>query len=183
MANSRKSETQKQPVAFPQKRLTLGASKRLEAHALAVELLSQCQTDHTVLQALKKQYGVKHSTARSMLRRAEKAMAEDISADLLRRRAVMRKRLEGLYRKAMSANKLTVCANVLRQLSELDSLNEPIKVDVNHQVEFGAGRSVEDLNFYAEHGAWPEEMGRDVIETTATPAKEDPLAALPPVVH
>lgn len=163
----------------------LTSSQRLEAHALALELLVQCQTDYTIKAALRKKWSasITYPVASTILRKAKEALQAEVDKSTPQRRAVMRKRLEGLYRKAMGENKLNVCQQVLKQLCELDSLNEPMKVNVSHTVEFGAGRSVEDLNFYADNGAWPEEMpGAQVVETTGTTTNEDPLAALPPVV-
>lgn len=188
MAARRKTtKTKKQIQAVAPKpkipsRPKLSAALRLEAHALAFELLAQCQTDRTIKEALKMQFHITQSVATSILRGAEKAMKAPIDSTAPAKRAQMKRRLEALYRSAHAQKKLTVCATVLRQLTDLEGLNEPIKVDVHDSREFGAGRSVEDLNFYAEHGAWPEEMpDAKPIETITTTG--DPLAQLPPVVH
>lgn len=188
MADSHKSseaQAENQPVIGELKRSgppPLSHALKLEAHALALELLCQCQTNHTIVEALKKQYNCSHMVARTLLNSAAKALRAPIDETTPQKRTMMRKRLESLYRRAMATGKLTVCAQVLKQLSELEGLDEPIKVDVYDSREFGAGRSTEDLTFYAENGCWPEEAPGGA-PTAQHFNNGDPLAALPPVVH
>lgn len=191
MASSHKSsEAQEEngavapiPNAKKSPRPKLSKSLKLEAHALALELMCQMNTDRTIVEALKRQYRVSHSTARGLLNSAARAMKANVDETTVQKRAVMRRRLEALYRRAFQANKLTVCAQVLRQLTQLEGLDEPIKVDIHDRREFGEGRSVEELNFYADHGCWPEEMPGAQVSPSQHSTSHDPLGKLPPVVH
>ena len=160
----------------------LPTALRLEAHAVAVELLCQMQTDHTIKKALKKQYGVSHSTATSILRKAAASIQEQSAENAQRKKAKRLRQLESLYRTSMKNKRLNVCAQVLKQMTELEGLNAPIELADVSPRKFGEGRSVAELKYYADNGYWPEEQPKGA-EDSNTPVSSDPLAALPPVVH
>ena len=154
---------------------TIPAGIKLEAHALAVELIAQLQTDSAVKKALRANYGLTISQATAMARYAAKAILRQHGTQALpEARSEMLARLEALYRAAFEQQKLAVCATVLGQIAALSGLAEKV-VAVQHTVkaEFGEGRGPEELEYYAQTGHWPAD-GVVVRDETGRNSSSEP---------
>lgn len=150
----------------PRSYASLSLFERLEALALADEMLLRMVLPRRLVDTLRERYNLSPKSARRVLAEAEKAVTVAVTEGLAIRRAKVIRTIMRLYERAWTDGKLQTCAGLLKQLADIEGLNRPIKVDVSDErAESGpltdwerdaAGRPPADIQFYWAHGCWPE---------------------------
>lgn len=139
----------------------LTAFERLEALALADEMMLRHVVDRRVEAALRERYRLSASGARRVLREALRAADEALAEGLAHRRAVYVRSLSRLYERAWAEGKLGTCVATARLIADAEGHNRPQRVLLQPasadpvEAEF-QGRSESELEHYAVHGRWPE---------------------------
>ncbi len=160
------------------------ALERAEAKLLVDEMLCKRVTERTIVTALVEEYSIGEPAARKLLRDATKEMQAAVAEAMPHRRAQQIASLDRLYERALDKGKLGTAVAVQRLLAKIEGTEKPTK----HQhtgipapaAAAGAaagdpefeGRSVEELDYYAEHGYWADEApddGGDKAEDYNTP--------------
>lgn len=158
----------------------LTTAEKLQAHGLAMELLAQMQTVQTVKAAMRQKYAISMPQATRIVRTAQEAVTQAIAHNVDRERAKHIRQLEALYRRALKAERLSVCSNILAQLGKARGAEAPQQLEVTHKSEATEmdERSEDELQHYIEHACWPEEMPAKVVAEVKQETAADPLASL-----
>lgn len=157
--------------------MKLTKALRLEARYMAEDGIAELRPEHVVVKEMAKRFKVTEQAARRVYNEAWKLLSEAEQVDRSTRRGKMELTLEALYRKALTARQYGVCARIAKELKDLFGLNSPIKVEglgtLGQNEE--ESRSDGDLEFYDQHGHWPEEAPK---QAKASDLPRDPLAEL-----
>lgn len=166
-----KHQTRKHPSP---RRLT--RAKRLEARFLAEEGMAELRPERDILRDIEARFCVSEQAARDVYLEAWHGLSKAEAEDRAQRRGQMERVLTRLYRKCWEARQWNTCARVAKELKDLFGLDAPIKVEglVLGQSSAEEERSDADLDYYSEHGHWPEEAPRKIV----APPSADPLARL-----
>lgn len=129
-----------------------------------------------IVAALVGEYGISKGIAKGVLKRVIAEMQETVNASKPHRRAQMIASLDRLYEQCIAKGRLGTAVDVQRLLAKVDGTEAPTKhifggrvagapavteaakqvVGTMDDPEFD-GRSVEDLDYYADNGMWPED--------------------------
>lgn len=156
----------------------------LRARALltAEEMLADLHSEPEIRVALVKRYRCTENVANALVREALARLREADDGDKATRTARMYASIGKLYRTAHKAERYAVCRNLLADLRRMQGLDAPLKVQ---PVAAGQGtdeqqRTDQELEYFLEHGYYPEEAPRPAGGAAARkqPASNDPLAKL-----
>lgn len=151
-------------------------AQRLESHALAVEMLCRLATDRQIKDRLMLDYALTRSQATSVLRAAYKSIRATVDEAVPEKRARMVSELRQLFRDAHGAKKFDVCLKVLDKLAEVEAVISPTRVV---EEDAWSGKTDAELDHYAVHGCWPDEIRSTAQEQAPPPPTENtPLARL-----
>jgi len=162
----------------PQGRLT--SLERVEALALADELLVQRVPDARILKALRERYSLSVKGARQLFDLAVRGMQEVVAAGVGRRRAQAIRTAERIVERALREGKLGTAIQAHRQLCEIEGHFRPVRIEIDRgsaeseeDREF-AGRSAAELEHYATSGRWPDEEARSAVAAAASRSNGKP---------
>ncbi len=178
-------------VGYTQNRMAQKISRRLdkvermEAELLADEMLCQRVTERSIVAALREEYaGISAGVARGILKRAIKVMQAQVEKQRPHRRAQQIASLDRLYERAVTGKKYAAALGVQKLLAKIEGTEKPQKHHhtgiavpvVATDAEFD-DRSIEELDFYAEHGHWPDEGAEQDEDEPVAPetARDFPL--------
>jgi hypothetical protein len=160
------------------KRGRLTPAVRTAALIFAEEHLAQLFADAEVSAKLQKRFHCTPAVGNAVVREALERLREADVDDKATRTARMHASIGRLYRKAEKAGRLQVCRGLLSDLRRMQGLDAPLKVA--HQAASQQGdetnRTDAELEFYLEHGFYPDEAPRQG-KPKLQPA-QDPLAKL-----
>jgi len=148
---------------------------------VAEELLLKRTTEPTIRRTLQLQFGITEHQAGLLLRRAIKRMQDAVEKQRPHRRAQQIASLDRLYEQAVSTGRLSAAVQVQRLLAKIEGTEKPVQVHhtgipVTGAVDEMDGRDTEELEFFADHGYWPEEAPPDAPGAlAATPDDDFPL--------
>lgn len=169
----------KRKRAKPAKKPNLLGPRRVRARLFAESLIAELVPDQKIDLVLAKKFRITSVTAQRV--RGE-AWVEILRADTStkeERFAHMTRALRQLYSRALGAGNHAACAGILRQLREMYDLLDPLPAGQGKQVARTlAARTTEDLTYFAQHGAWPEEEPEVRKSKRVEAASTNPLDAL-----
>lgn len=170
MTKGKKREQPKKPA--DRKYETLKGPRRLVARYACEELIAMVATKADAVTALREKFGCSEATAETVYKEAWAALTVADTAQKPQRQALLVARFEALYRKSWSKGQGAVCLGILRELKSMWGVGAPIQLQISGTDDEYAGRSVEELEHFLEHGCWPEEKPKQIPKTV------DPLAKL-----
>jgi len=160
------------------KNVVLQGQLRLEARYLAEDLLAELKPEREIVKAIAARFGCREQAARRLYNEAWRGLALAEAEGRAERRGRMERTLELLFQKAFTARQWAVCERIAKGLRALGGLDAPIKVEglVPGARSGGAEeeRTDAELDYYAEHGHWPEEAPKKAKVAPAV----DPLERL-----
>ncbi len=151
-----------------------------EGHMVALLAPSQ------VAERLKEDEGLTAPQARKVMLAVRKRWVHEDANPQARKdyKAEQVRRIMSLYREAKGAGQYSVCAKLESLLAKMHGTLEPKKHDhrgipapvvaAGKMDEFD-GRSVEDLEYYTEHGYFPEDGAQELVAEAAATGPAFPL--------
>lgn len=154
-----------------------------EALQYAEDLLAQLLKRSEVMKLLQAEYVIDATKAKKLAIKAENNLINAIEMGIAQRKAQHVSRLEALYRRCLAHKKFSTAERVLAQLGRVHGVEAPKVLQVTStpqqlDPEFD-NRSEQELDFYLNHGCWPEEQAapKSIVSVIAqTP--NDPLKGL-----
>lgn len=157
-----------------QSKRLIGMSRR-KAIFVAENLIAEQRADDDIDATLMKQFNLSANVAATIRDEAFQAL---MGADTMERKdrfQLVLVSLRRLYAKAFDEKKLSVCANVLHQMREMFDLIRPAPEGKAKDASKHAGRPIEDLEYFVQHGVWPEDGQKEVLEPVTS---DNPLDEL-----
>ncbi len=173
MANVReRKKVARKKVPKPPVRLSL-MDKR-DAMQAAEEMLMRRVTERAIAIALMARYDISLRSGQRLVSEAIKEMVWAVNKAATHRRAQQIASLDRLYERCLDAGKFQAAIATQKLLAKIEGNEKPLK---HHHMELPApvapdkdefdGRSIEDLDYYVEHGHFPEEAAGAVEDVTA----------------
>jgi hypothetical protein len=136
----------------------MGEAQTLEAKYRAQLLIADLWQRADVLRKLQEEFRCGPKAAASIYYEATQELREADEQERADRIAAMRASRARLYRKAFDSGKYSTCRDILADICQMDGLNAPSKVAVTDSDGNDLGqRSDADLDYFLEHGHYPEE--------------------------
>ena len=152
-------------------RKTLTALEKIEAGILTEEMFLKGTSERAIVGVLVTQYAITKGVARAMLNRCIKDMQGQVAKAKPYRRDQLIARLDALYERCLDAKKYGVANSVLAQMAKILGAEKPQRHVHTGTVAVGAagaedpefaGKTPDELDYYAEHGHWPEDSNEPV---------------------
>ena len=160
----------------------LDSAERIEAVLLAEEMVMKRCSDRAIVSALREHYLIAAQTARKILRDAVSGIQDQVAKSRPHRRAQQIASLDRLYERCLDQGKLSTAVRVQALLAKIEGTEKPTKhvhtgipAAASAVVGEFADRSVEDLDYYAGHGHWPEEaVDQEVVQGKVSGSGDSP---------
>lgn len=154
-------------------------AQRLAARYVAQGLIAEMVPRHEIVKRVKKRWKCGDAAAERVYRLAWKDLTEADETQKAERKALVESRLEALYRKCLKAEAWAAALGVLREIKKLHGLDAPLRgvmATPTATPDALARREERELDYYLEHGHWPEEAPQEAANLPR-PSK-DPLDRL-----
>lgn len=157
----------------PKRIVQLKRADRMQAMALVENLLIRRFDRREVFVAVRAKFGagLTDSNIDKLLKDVGTRWVQESAEDRPVRVESQRRALQRLYRQAESDKDWRVCIEVEKLMAKVDGTTAPVKVAVGTASEWAEmdGRSTDDLNYFAQHGYWPEQAPQAASQSV--PAK------------
>lgn len=150
---------------------------RNAARLYAEELIAQLFTPAEVQRKLATRYRVSPCVADGICKEALAELRRADDGDRENRMARMVAQIGKLYRDAHKEKRYAVCRQLLADVRRMQGIEGALKLDVREEANSLSTRSDEELEYFKEHGYWPEEAPRAAGKAPAK-ASDNPLERL-----
>ena len=138
-----------------------GTLERMEAELFVEGLVLSRTTEPEIAKKVQKKCAIGYDGARKLILKVLKNIQETIARHAPYRRAQAIAGLDRLYERACASGQLNIALGVQKLLAKIEGHEKPQRVIVSAPVETEdeefEGRTIEDLDYYAQHAHWPED--------------------------
>lgn len=159
-----KEGKKRQPKKGAQQYEQLKGPRRLVARYACEELIAMVATKSDAVAAIQEKFGCSEATARAVYDEAWAAVTVADNRQKPERQSLLVARFEALYRKSWAKNQGAVCVAILRELKTIWGVGAPIQLQVTDSENAYAGRSIQELEHFVEHGCWPDEKPKQIAK-------------------
>lgn len=160
------------------RRKNLSQDLKLRARYKAEVWIAELYTEPEVRKKLQDQFKCSPETARKIYRAAVSLMVQEDQNQKPERTAIMLRAMGRLYRKCWDKQRYQTCATVLREIKRMQGLDAPLKLASLPTPQEQEDRTERELQYYLDHGHWPEEAPRAPATASGLPDRSDPLQKL-----
>lgn len=157
----------------------LSLELKLRARYQAEVWIAELYTEPEVRKKLQDKFKCTPEVARKIYRDAVSLMVQEDLNQKPERIAIMLRSMGRLYRKCWDKERFQTCLGVLREIKRLQGLDAPLKLaGVLPTPDEQDQRTEVELQYYMDHGFWPEEKPRAPALKVEDRRALDPLQKL-----